>query len=192
MSKRQETPTFLTKNEVKTLLDKAKSQSPRNYALLLLCYRHGLRVSEGVDITIENIDLEAGNIRCERKKGSISNWQQLTKDEVKAIKVWLRKRPKCDSPYLFVSARKKPLSRMQFFNIFRQLAQQVGLPPKKSHPHILKHSIATHLSAAGLQVQAIQMRLGHKNIQNTMVYTKISNPYVDRAFEAALANGAVV
>ena len=79
---------FLTKGELKNLLDKAKSRSARDYAMLLLAYRHGLRSSEVCNILIQNIDLEAQNIRCVRGKGSISNWQGLSKDEVKAVKTW--------------------------------------------------------------------------------------------------------
>jgi len=71
---------YLTQTEVKSLLDKAKSDNYRNYVMLLLGYRHGLRCSEIINITVQNVDLDAGNIRCERKKGSVSNWQALQKE----------------------------------------------------------------------------------------------------------------
>ncbi|HPF99354.1 MAG TPA: site-specific integrase [Kiritimatiellia bacterium] len=192
MSKRQETIQFLTHNELRALLDKAKRQSPRDYCMILLAYRHGLRAHELCNITTENIDLEAGNIRCVRGKGSISNWQQLAQDEVKAIKGWLRQRPKNADPHLFVSRKGTPVSRSQFFRIFQGLTEEAGLPEQKRHPHILKHSLGTHLANSGVPIQVIQQRLGHRNIQNTMVYLTISSAYVDRAFESALANGAVV
>jgi site-specific recombinase XerD len=57
---------------------------------------------------------------------------------------------------------------------------------------MLKHSVATHLANAGMPVQVIQQRLGHRNIQNTMKYLQVSSAFVDRAFESAIANGAVV
>ena len=183
---------YLTQTEVKSLLDKAKSDNYRNYVMLLLGYRHGLRCSEIINITVQNVDLDAGNIRCERKKGSVSNWQALQKDEVKAIRVWMKERPKTESPHLFTSTTGKPISRIRFFQIFQGLAQDIGLPPEKRHPHVLKHSIATHMSGAGIPVQVIQSRLGHKNISNTMVYLSVSNPFVDKAVEMATANGAVV
>jgi len=192
MPTRSETLQFLTRTELKALLDKAKQHNLRNYCMLLLAYRHGLRASEVVNITVQNVDLEAANIRCERGKGSISNWQRLEKDEVKVLKAYLRKRPKCDSRYLFISIRKKPISRVQFYKLFRQLAEDIGLPENKRHPHVLKHSLGSHLANSGCPVQVIQQRLGHRNIQNTMVYLQISSGYVDKAFEAALANGAVV
>ena len=192
MSNKKADLQFLTRNELKALLDKAKKDNPRNYALLLLTYRHGLRASESINITMENIDLESKNIRCERQKGSISNWQSLADDEVKAIKTWLKHRPNTNSHNLFVSTVGKSISRVQFFNIFRKLANEIGLPREKQHPHILKHSLGTHLANSGVPIQVIQARLGHRNIQNTMVYLQISSAYTDRAFETALSNGAVV
>lgn len=192
MTNRQSTLKFLTQGELKALLDKAKKQSLRDYAMILIAYRHGLRASEVCNVTIENIDLDAGNIRCQRGKGSITNWQSLADDEVKTLRAWLRKRPKSDSRYLFLSRKGSPVSRSQFFRLFRDLARSVGLSDDKCHPHILKHSLGTHLANAGVAPQVIQQRLGHRNIQNTMVYLTISNGYVDRAFGAALANGTVV
>ena len=192
MITRQSTLKFLTQTELKALLDKAKRRSLRDYVMILLAYRHGLRASEVCNITMENLDLDAGNIRCERGKGSISNWQQLAEDEVKALKGWLRKRPNNESKFVFLSRRGTPVSRSQFFRIFKELASSIGLSNEKCHPHILKNSLGTHLANAGVPVQVIQQRLGHRNIQNTMVYLTISSAYSDRMFESALANGAVV
>lgn len=183
---------FLTKGELKALLGGLKLKSPRDYAMILLAYRHGMRASEVCNITMQNLDLEAGNIRCQRGKGSISNWQQLPIDEIKAIKTWLRRRPKVDTDCLFISNRGTPMSRSQFFRLFKNHAHAVGIPEEKQHPHVLKHSLGTHLANAGMPVQVIQSRLGHRNIQNTMVYLQVSSAYVDKAFEAAMANGAVV
>ena len=192
MTKRTGDMRFLTKGETKALLDAAMAQSPRDFAMIILCYRHGLRASEVCNITMQNLDLEAGNIRCVRGKGSISNWQQLGVDEAKAIKAWLRRRPKTDDPHLFISRRGGAMSRSQFFRVFAALAEEAGIPEEKRHPHVLKHSLGTHLANAGMPVQVIQSRLGHRNVQNTMIYLQISNAYVDRAFEAALGNGGVV
>ena len=192
MSRKTSEMHFLTKGELKALLDRLKLKFPRDYAMILLAYRHGMRASEVCNITMQNLDLEAGNIRCQRGKGSISNWQQLSADEIKTIKTWLRKRPKADNEFLFVSNRGSPMSRSQFFRLFRNHAHAVGIPEEKQHPHVLKHSLGTHLANAGMPVQVIQARLGHRNIQNTMVYLQISSGFVDKAFESALANGAVV
>ena len=192
MSRKTGDMKFLTKGELKALLDRAKMKSSRDYAMILLSYRHGMRASEVCNITMQNLDLEAGNIRCQRGKGSISNWQQLSADEIKAVKTWLRKRPKAESEFLFISNRGTPMSRCQFFRLFKHHAQAVGIPEEKQHPHVLKHSLGTHLANAGMPAQTIMARLGHRNIQNTMIYLQVSSAYVDKAFESALANGAVV
>jgi len=192
MRDRTETLTFLTQTELKALLDGAKRQGARDYAMILLAYRHGLRASEVCNITMNNLDLDAANIRCERGKGSISNWQQLSGDEVKAVAAWLKRRRQADSRFVFVSRKGTPVSRSQFFRIVREAGRKAGLPPEKCHPHILKHSVGTHLANAGMPVQVIQQRLGHRNIQNTMVYLQVSSAFVDRAFQSAVANGSVV
>jgi type 1 fimbriae regulatory protein FimB len=192
MTDRAETLTFLTQNEMKALLDGAKRRGVRDFAMILLAYRHGLRASEVCNITIGNLDLEAGNIRCQRGKGSISNWQLLAKDEVKAVSAWLKRRPQTGSPFLFLSRKGSPVSRSQLFRIVQEVGRKAGLPMEKCHPHILKHSIGTHLANAGMPVQVIMSRLGHRNIQNTMKYLQVSSAFVDRAFESALVNGSVV
>jgi len=192
MSRRSSDMQFLTKAELIALFNWVKTKSSRDYAMILLAYRHGMRVSEVCNITMHNLDLEAGNIRCQRGKGSISNWQQLSVVEIKAVKTWLRKRQKAENDCLFISNRGTPMSRSQFFRLFKAYAQAVGIPAEKQHPHVLKHSLGTHLANAGMPAQTIMARLGHRNIQNTMIYLQVSSAYVDQAFEAALANGAVV
>jgi type 1 fimbriae regulatory protein FimB len=192
MTTRQSTLKFLTQTELKALLIEAKKRSTREHAMVLIGYRHALRCSEVCNITMANIDLDAANIRCERGKGSISNWQQLAEDEVKALRAWLRKRPKSDSKFMFVSRKGSPVSRSQFFRLFKDIAQSIGLSDEKCHPHILKHSLGTHLANAGVPPQVIQQRLGHRNIQNTMIYLSVSSAYTDRMFEGALNAGAVV
>lgn len=192
MIQRSQSLQFLTQTELKALLAQAKKESPRDHAMILIAYRHGLRASEVCNITVENLDLEAGNIRCLRGKGSISNWQQLSEDEIKVLRSWLRKRPRNGNRHIFVSRQGTPISRSQFYRVFRDLARSAGLSEEKCHPHILKHSLGTHLANSGVPVQVIQQRLGHRNVANTMIYLSISSAYTDRVFEGALASGAVV
>jgi type 1 fimbriae regulatory protein FimB len=160
--------------------------------MILLAYRHGLRASEVCRVQTSHIALDAGNIRCMRGKGSICNWQSLAKDEIKAIKSYMRKRPKTDNPHVFISRNGGPLSRTQFYRVFRQLCEKVGIPKDERHPHVLKHTVASMMAQAGMPVQVIQHRLGHKNISSTMVYVQMSNVYVDRAVQAALDSGGIV
>ena len=72
---------FFTRSELERTLSAAKARSARDYAMILLAYRHGLRASEICRLQINHIDLDAGNIHCMRGKGSVSNWQSLARDE---------------------------------------------------------------------------------------------------------------
>ena len=190
--RRDSTIKFLTKQELQELLARAKQQSQRDYCMILLAYRHGLRASEVCGIRIDHIDMQAGNIHCIRGKGSVSNWQSLARDEMKAIKLWLRHRPKTDDPHLFISRNGGPMSRSQFYRVFKSLCEKVKIPEGKRHPHTLKHSLGSHMANAGMPVQVIQHRLGHRNISSTMIYVQMSNIYVDRAFDAVLSSGGIV
>lgn len=192
MSRKRSNITFLTRAELERVLAAAKAHSTRDYTMVLLAYRHGLRASEVCGMELSHIDLDAGNIHCIRGKGSVSNWQALARDEIKAIKAYLRKRLKTDSPYLFISRNGGRLNRSQFYRIFRSLCEKVEIPEDKRHPHVLKHALGSHMANAGMPVQVIQHRLGHRNISSTMVYVQMSNVYVDRAFQAVLDSGGIV
>jgi site-specific recombinase XerD len=84
------------------------------------------------------------------------------------------------------------MSRSQFYRVFKQLCEKAGVPEDKRHPHTLKHSLGSHMANAGMPVQVIQHRLGHRNITSTMIYVQMSNIYVDRAVQAAMDSGGIV
>jgi len=140
----------------------------------------------------ESVDLAAGRIVCRRLKGSVTNWQRLAVDEVSALREWLKARPETGSRALFVDDDGNEFSRFQLYRMFRRHALAAGIPVEKCHPHVLKHSLGTHLANAGVPVQVIQQRLGHRCISNTMVYLQIASAYVDRAVAEAIDAGAVV
>jgi len=160
--------------------------------MILLAYRHGLRASEVCTITMDDVCLEARRILCRRGKGSITNWQEMTADEISAVKAWLRERPQKNSPYLFVSRKGPAVSRKHFYRVVRRHALAVGIAPERAHPHSLKHALGTHLANSRVPVQVIQQRLGHRSINNTMKDLAIASEYVNRAVREAMARGAVV
>ena len=90
------------------------------------------------------------------------------------MKAWLRKRGTAPGP-LFPSRNHKPISRHRIWGLMKRYCQSAGIPPEKAHPHALKHSCGTHLSAIERDIVAVQDHLGHANIQNTMMYVAISN-----------------
>ena len=98
---------FLTELEIKRLLDAARRgrHGTRDYLMLLLAYRHGLRVSELIDIRLRDLDLDAARIHVRRRKGSLSTIQPIEGDELRAIRAYLRERGATKVPYLLVGER---------------------------------------------------------------------------------------
>lgn len=184
---------FLTREELRVLLDAARTKSPRDYCMILLAYRHGLRASEICGLKTEDIDRQGGHILCRRGKGSITNWQQMGAEEISAVSQWVDRRGQLDTPWLFPGRPPaKPVSRQHFHGIIRAVGRRAHVSPAKCHPHALKHSIGTHLANAGVPVQVIQQRLGHRSISNTMIYLSIASQYVDNAVATAIEAGAVI
>lgn len=165
---------YLFPDEVDQLIAAAR-KSPRhgvrNSLMILLAYRHGLRISELVDLRLTDIDLHAGRIHCRRLKNSTSNIHPMEGDELRLIKRWLRIHPKPNSTFLFVSERGTPITRQAAWRIFKEAGERAGLGIQV-HPHMLKHSCGYYLADRGCDTRLIQEYLGHKNIQNTVRYTQ--------------------
>ena len=143
--------TILTPQETLALLKAARKRSTRDWAMILLAYRHGLRASEVCGIKLADVDLKSGSISIRRLKGSLHTIQPIYQhrgqpllDETAALRAWLRKRAAEGSDYLFTSQKGGKLSRTQFFRNFQMVAEKAGLPVEKRHPHVLKHSLASH------------------------------------------------
>jgi type 1 fimbriae regulatory protein FimB len=119
--------TFLTDAEIKQLLAASRRgrHGQRDYLLVLLAYRHGLRVSELIDVRRSDIDLAQGNIYVRRLKGSIACNHPLAGDELRAIRSWLRLRGEDKSPLLFLGER-GPLTRQAVNYLFQQIGERAG------------------------------------------------------------------
>jgi integrase len=166
---------FLTEGEMKRLLDAAKGgrYGQRNHLVLLMAYRHGLRVSELIDLRIKDIDLDTSRLFVRRKKGSLSTHQPIEGDELRALRAWLRERslrPDARSPYLFLSER-GPFTR-QAINYIALSASERAKLPFRVHPHMLRHSTGFYLANKGFDTRLIQDYLGHRNIAHTVKYTR--------------------
>ena len=187
--------TFLTPMETLALLKVAKQRSIRDWAMILLAYRHGLRASEVCRLKLADVDQKAGSIAIRRLKGSLQTVQPLYQhrgqpllDETAAIRSWLRKRPADGANYLFTSQKGGRLDRTQFFRVFQTIAQIAGLPVEKRHPHVLKHSLASHLVAGNVNLALVRQALGHRSINSTMQYVGTSDGQAAEAAQAALMN----
>ena len=165
---------YLTQDELKRLLKTVKAESVRDYAIFLLAYRHGLRASEVGLIQLEDIDFSRQKIFVKRLKGSISGEQLMWPDEIRAVKRYLKIRGEYPGP-LFLSRNKNPISRGQLHHLFVKYSKKAEIPEHKRHFHTLKHSLAVHLLDAGADIMFVKELLGHKNIQNTLVYAQLTS-----------------
>ena len=183
----------LTPAELITVLKVARSRSIRDWTMVLLAYRHGMRASEVCGLRLADVDMKSGSISIRRLKGSLHTTQPLYRhkgqpllDEMTALRAWLRVRESDGSDYLFTSQKGGRLHRSQFFRIFQACAEAAGLPPEKRHPHALKHSLATHLIAGNVNLALVKQCLGHKAIGSTMKYVGVSDTQATQAAHAAL------
>jgi site-specific recombinase XerD len=184
---------FLSPDETLTVLKAARERSTRDWAMILLAYRHGLRASEVCGLKLADIDLKSGSISIRRLKGSMTTVQPLYPhrgqpllDEVNALRAWLRERRSDGSDYLFMSQKGGKLDRTQFFRVFQVIAETAALPIEKRHPHVLKHSLASHLVAANVNLALIRQALGHRSINSTMQYVGTSDSQAAEAAQAAM------
>jgi len=163
---------FLTELEVRQLLDSARRgrHGIRDYLMVLLTYRHGLRVSELVDLRLRDLDLDTFRVHVRRRKGSLSTIQPIEGDEVRAIRAYLRERGSTKLPYLLVSER-GPFTRQAVNYLFKEIGQRAKLE-MNVHPHMLRHSTGYYLANKGYDTRLIQDYLGHKNINHTVKYTR--------------------
>ncbi len=185
--------TYLTPEEILAVLKAARGRAIRDWAMVLLAYRHGLRASEVCGLKLADIDLKAGSVSIRRLKGSLSQVQPLYQhrgqpllDEMAALRAWLKIRPADGSDLLFTSQKGGKLDRTQFFRVFQSVAESAGLPPEKRHPHVLKHSLASHLVAGNVNLALVRQALGHRSITSTMQYVDTSDGQAAEAAQAAL------
>jgi type 1 fimbriae regulatory protein FimB/type 1 fimbriae regulatory protein FimE len=143
----------------------------RDSTLLLLAYRHGLRVGELVALRWEQVDLKQGLLHVNRMKHGVASTHPLRGPELRA----LRKLQRGDggSPYVFTTERKGPLTTSAVRKLTARAGDvaKIGMPV---HPHMLRHACGFKLANDGQDTRAIQHYLGHRNIQHTVRYTELS------------------
>jgi integrase len=175
MAAEQRLRTYLTRDEVASLLRAARKSrhGVRNYAMVLLAYRHGLRASEVVGLRWSDVDLERGTIYCRRAKNSRSTVHPLKRDEVTALERVLQRRKRLAGEYVFESERGKRITRSAFWRIVAQAGDRAALPIRV-YAHLLRHACGYYLANKGCDLRLIQDYLGHKQIQNTVRYTALN------------------
>ena len=170
-----------------------RSWNPKLKPCEILVARHGLRASEICGLKLADVDLKNFAVTIERLKGSLKTVQPLSEhrgqpllDEVKALKACLAERVEDGSGYLFLSQKGGALGRTQFFRTFQSITEAVGLPAEKRHPHVLKHSLTSHLVAGNVNLALVRQALGHRSINSTMRYVGTSDGQAAEAAQTAL------
>ena len=185
---RKKLPRALTVEEVDLLLDIPLSTpfDYRNKAMLELMYGAGLRVSELVSLTVNQVDLENGMIRI-MGKGRKEREIPIGEYGVYYLKLYLECRGQLIKHHhqeeaLFLNNHGKQITRQGFFKILKALLLEKGLNPDVS-PHTLRHSFATHLLSHGADLRSIQEMLGHSDISTTKIYTHVSDEKVTEDYK---------
>ena len=179
-------PHVLSREEIELLLkapDTGKPIGVRDAAMLELLYAAGLRVSELINLKLQDINLEAGFVRI-FGKGSRERIVPIgvhAREKVSAYLKTVRSRrlKQTTSPYLFIARAAKPMTRQGFWKLLRRYAMQAGLK-KKITPHSLRHSFASHLLEGGADLRAVQVMLGHVDISTTQIYTHVTRDHLKK------------
>ncbi|MBS1984694.1 MAG: tyrosine-type recombinase/integrase [Bdellovibrionales bacterium] len=183
-------PKALSREDMERLLDFDPGQDPsalRDRALLELMYASGLRVSEAIELKVSAVDSRAGLLRV-MGKGSkerlvpftdrAGGWLERYLEEVRPA--WAAKAQRKYADFLFLSYRCRPLTRMGVWKILHRRALAQGVDDV--HPHILRHSFATHLLRGGADVRFVQALLGHASLSATERYIKVADDELTRLF----------
>ena len=167
----------LSGREFERLLEaiKGSRNETSDRCLVLLMFRHGLRVSEACGLMLEQVDVESRILHVARLKGGLSTTHPLRGDEIRAIKAWLVERTRMKAPgrTFFLNEQRKPLHRSTVNLLLHKNGAKARLPVAV-HPHMLRHACGFALADQGADTRLIQDYLGHRNIQHTVRYTAIN------------------
>lgn len=181
-------PKILSEEEIEKLLDiNLKTDFDyRNKAMLELMYSSGLRVSEIINLNVNDIDLSNASVRI-FGKGSKERIIPLNDYAIDALNNYILTHRRSlfkhgESNYLFLNNHGNKMTRQGFFKILKKIAKEKGIKSELS-PHTLRHSFATHLLKHGADLRSIQELLGHSDISTTQIYTHITSERLQKNYE---------
>lgn len=181
-------PQILTSKEIELLLAQPACVDEKGYrdkAMLELMYATGIRVTELIDLNLEDVNVEVGVIKCANaKKGRVI---PLYPAALKALKVYLKDIRSSmladpNEQALFVNVNGARMSRQGFWKILKHYQQTAGIE-KEITPHTLRHSFAVHLLENGADVDSLQELLGHCDISSTQMYTQMVNQRIKSVYK---------
>ena len=143
----------------------------RDKTLILVSFRHGLRVSELVDLKWDQFDLKRGQVHINRLKNGSPATHPIEGDELRLLRRLRREYQ--DSPFVFTTERGGPLTRSTMSKLVARAGENAGIG-FPVHPHMLRHATGFYLANKGVPTRTIQAYLGHKSIQHTVRYTELS------------------
>jgi type 1 fimbriae regulatory protein FimB/type 1 fimbriae regulatory protein FimE len=162
----------LTEREVEKLIEAAKKSrnGQRDAAMILICFRHGLRASELCELQWSDVEFETATLHMRRAKNGPTATHPLLGDELRALRALKRE---TNSPFIFVSERGAPFT----VSGLQRLVERAGVGAKipfKVHPHMLRHATGYVLANRGTDTRTLQGYLGHRSIQSTVRYTELA------------------
>jgi type 1 fimbriae regulatory protein FimB/type 1 fimbriae regulatory protein FimE len=164
----------LTPGEVERLIEVAGKNrwGHRDATMVLVAYRHGLRVSELIDLRWEQIDFQTATLHVRRVKKGTPATHPISGDELRALRR-LQREQEPKSPFVFTSERGVPFSISGFAHLVARAGKAAAIE-FKVHPHMLRHACGFKLANDGHDTRSLQAYLGHRNIQHTVRYTELS------------------
>jgi site-specific recombinase XerD len=172
---------YLSPDEVKKLFKKIEGN--RDKALFYLMYLYGLRCSEAVGLTMQDLRMNDDRVFIRASKNGISRENILDKTAKKLLSVYLKEREEIlkkskvrnEAESLFLSRKLGQLTTTQIYRLYHKYSTHAKLPEDKRHPHTLRHSIAVHMADSGVPVERVKDHLRHRKIDSTMVYFQITS-----------------
>lgn len=172
-------PKYLKEEEVRKLLNAPPRKKTRDRLILRILYRCGLRVSELVNLRIEDIDFTEGMITVRGGKGNKDRVIPVDGDTLDLIEFYMAD---AEEGVLILSQRGEPLSTRQVERIVKKYAEKADIN-KNVYPHMLRHSFAVHCLKAGMNLRSVQKMLGHSSLTTTQIYLDLTGEDIKRDYE---------
>ena len=182
-----DTLSFLEIEKMLEIIDHSTPAGARSRAMLEVLYSSGLRVSELINLSLNNLYFDIGFIRV-LGKGSKERLVPIGSDAVKYLNIYIEQVrvhipvQKKYSRYVFLNQRGSRISRVSVFTMIKEVASMAGIT-KNVSPHTFRHSFATHLIEGGADLRAVQEMLGHESITTTEIYTHIDRDYLKQVIK---------